>query len=1051
MTTVTDFTSLLSGSTWNANDPHGQGALVTYSFDTVAPAAETAAQQAGFVQLSAAEKTIVRNALAQWSAVSGLIFVETKTHAGDLTFGDYDFAPFNESGYAGFAQYPDGTYKDGSGLTTVSSGLPTGYNISGHVFFNKLYGAGTHVALHEIGHAIGLKHPFDPDPILLDSLDTGLESVMSYKGGGTTLGPMDIQAIQYLYGAKGTPLPSTTVYDPITESVIVTGSGIAEYLRGTNGNDLIDGRGGRDAINAYDGDDRILVGSDAVSVNAGLGNDIVYTGLGYNGPSSISVYIGATQTQVSIYSPDRTVTQSIYNAETIQFANGTYTVATRTFVPIVSAYGFVPDGGALASPANWRLASGAAAAIAPTAFDNATITGAANSQAIDSGDLSVAGLALGGRVNLAGTITAGTIQQNAATLTVASAGRVTADQLVIATGTLIAAGSVIVKSATLGAATLDAARGGSITISSSTTLAGATLVAEPGGVIGIGSTYTATTAGYLAVASNTTLSGWGTLNGTISNGGTILASGGTLRLNAAGSVTYLGNLQVAAGATLSVGAAYLGTVTFNGTGATLVAETGNYFTAIGFAPTDRIVVPGAAKLTLNTGYGNYLSVTSPSTTIAIYLSGDISHNVYSLDANGAVVVNTAASDPLFDAAFYLARNADVARTGIDPYVHYMTYGWKEGRDPSAEFSTSYYLTQNPDVRAAGLNPLQHYALYGWKEGRNPSALFNTTYYLNQNPDVAAAQQNPLAHYRTNGWREGRDPSLGFSTAKYLAANADVRAAGIDPLAHYQGYGKAEGRAAAAATPHPTATQDPAVDAAYYYAQHPDIAAAGIDATTHYHATGWKQGFNPDAWFDTAYYLAQNPDVRAAGLDPLTHFLAYGWKENRDPSLLFSDAKYSAANPDVRAAGLDPLLHFLTYGQAEGRKPLLVGGTATADPLVDAAYYDKQLGATLIPPGTAGAQQAAASYASTGWQTGLNPDAWFDTKYYLAHNPDVAAAHVNPLQHYETYGWREHRDPSAIFSTDKYLAAYADVRAAGVNPLLHFVQYGQAENRKAFTA
>jgi hypothetical protein len=103
----------------------------------------------------------------------------------------------------------------------------------------------------------------------------------------------------------------------------------------------------------------------------------------------------------------------------------------------------------------------------------------------------------------------------------------------------------------------------------------------------------------------------------------------------------------------------------------------------------------------------------------------------------------------------------------------------------------------------------------------------------------------------------------------------------------------------------------------------------------------------------------------------------------------------------------------------------------------------------VPTGPAAAQQAAWSYDQTGWQKGLNPDAFFDTNYYLSHNPDVAAAHIDPLLHYENNGWLEGRDPSAQFSTAKYLAAYSDVKAAGMDPLLHYVQFGQAEGRSAF--
>ena len=252
------------------------------------------------------------------------------------------------------------------------------------------------------------------------------------------------------------------------------------------------------------------------------------------------------------------------------------------------------------------------------------------------------------------------------------------------------------------------------------------------------------------------------------------------------------------------------------------------------------------------------------------------------------------------------------------------------------------------------------------------------------------------------------------------------------------------------TPFSPPSPDPLLNSAYYLAHNPDVAAYRVDPYQHYLASGWTEGRNPSAWFDTSLYLAQNPDVAAAGLDPLLHFEQYGAREGRDPSLLFSGSQYLAANPDVAAAGVNPLQHYMQFGQAEGRMTFLSGGSAAADPLVDAAYYDHQLGATLIPSGTAAAQQAAWSYDTSGWQRGLNPDGLFDTAYYLSHNPDVAAAHINPLLHFERYGWAEGRDPSAQFSTSRYLAAYSDVRVAGIDPLLHYVQYGQAEGRTAYT-
>ena len=50
-------------------------------------------------------------------------------------------------------------------------------------------------------------------------------------------------------------------------------------------------------------------------------------------------------------------------------------------------------------------------------------------------------------------------------------------------------------------------------------------------------------------------------------------------------------------------------------------------------------------------------------------------------------------------------------------LHYEQFGWLEGRDPSAAFSTSKYLAAYSDVKAAGLDPLVHYEQNGMHEGR----------------------------------------------------------------------------------------------------------------------------------------------------------------------------------------------------------------------------------------------------------------------------------------------------------------------------------------------
>lgn len=106
---------------------------------------------------------------------------------------------------------------------------------------------------------------------------------------------------------------------------------------------------------------------------------------------------------------------------------------------------------------------------------------------------------------------------------------------------------------------------------------------------------------------------------------------------------------------------------------------------------------------------------------------------------------------LFDTAWYLRMNPDVAEARIDPLRHYLIAGAFESRDPNPLFDSSWYLSRNPDVAAAGLNPLVHFLMCGTREGRNPGPAFDTALYLREHPELTGAHENPLAHrLRTGG-------------------------------------------------------------------------------------------------------------------------------------------------------------------------------------------------------------------------------------------------------------------------------------------------------------
>ena len=113
----------------------------------------------------------------------------------------------------------------------------------------------------------------------------------------------------------------------------------------------------------------------------------------------------------------------------------------------------------------------------------------------------------------------------------------------------------------------------------------------------------------------------------------------------------------------------------------------------------------------------------------------------------------------------------------------------------------------------------------------------------------------------------------------------------------------------------------------------------------------------------------------------------------------------------------------------------VGGDLMSDQLVDRRAPAAET--RRMPPRRGADVQPERRAAATEIVGHTPSSAGSMREYYLAHNPDVAAAGVDPLAHFDTFGWHEGRNPNAFFDTAGYLAHYADVAAAGVNPLQHY--------------
>lgn len=364
-----------SGSPWGAGG--GTAANVTFSFRSTAPTTMPD-DTSLFSRFSAQQITATLSALAAWSDVANITF--TRVDDGDgysnnatMLFGNYG------AGAAGAA-----AFAYGAGITAVSSN-------SGDVWVNSgqgnnsnptFLGYGYQTLTHEIGHAIGLRHPgaYNATEGVTFSYAANAEyyedsrqyTVMSYFNASSTGAnhngfysavPLldDIVAVQRLYGPNMTTRTGDTTYGFNSNagqqwySATGIGSALIFAVWDAGGTDTFDFSGytqnqvidlrqgafsnvgaltGNVAIamgvvieNAIggSGNDTLRGNSTANLLRGGAGNDTIDGGLGSdtavfsgNRAAYTITWNGATATVVG---PDGTDT--VLNCEFLQFADQT--------------------------------------------------------------------------------------------------------------------------------------------------------------------------------------------------------------------------------------------------------------------------------------------------------------------------------------------------------------------------------------------------------------------------------------------------------------------------------------------------------------------------------------------------------------------------------------------------------------------------------------------------------------------------------------------------------------------------------------------------------
>jgi serralysin len=201
------------------------------------------------------QKGATRAILSYVSQVTGIRFAET----ADGNQADIHFA------YADIVHpYITGLAMNGYTYQYMGSEV-TRLNVDSWVYLDSVQWAsenqsptagswGYETLLHEIGHVLGLKHPFDGDDVLPGGADHTGNTLMSYTSSGgahTTFSPYDLAALDWLYGRDGLGGQSGVG----TGGRHITGTAGHDTLRGGNTADRFEGLAGNDTLDGGAGYD----------------------------------------------------------------------------------------------------------------------------------------------------------------------------------------------------------------------------------------------------------------------------------------------------------------------------------------------------------------------------------------------------------------------------------------------------------------------------------------------------------------------------------------------------------------------------------------------------------------------------------------------------------------------------------------------------------------------------------------------------------------------------------------------------------------------------
>lgn len=260
-----------------------------------------------------------------------------------------------------------------------------------------------------------------------------------------------------------------------------------------------------------------------------------------------------------------------------------------------------------------------------------------------------------------------------------------------------------------------------------------------------------------------------------------------------------------------------------------------------------------------------------------------------------------------DNGYYINSYPDVRASGMDPSKHFLSFGWREGRNPSKNFHTLYYAAKYMNGQFGLQNPIDHYlGLPSEIRSKITCHPVDQEDWISIQKDVIAdyfdikyytglywnylGETDATEHYLKIGWRRGYNPSAKLNGSELLSKVSHLLSTDVAPLYYLAVTRQIEPlriQQSQCATQEILSILASEFDAEWYAENYPEYKDSGLPPFQYYATIGIGARHSPNENFSEEFYLAFYADIRDAVEKKrlpcgFYHYLMAGRREDRLP-------------------------------------------------------------------------------------------------------------------------------------------------------------------------